>query len=122
MEPGGHSFLHLHHLPSSLELFLCLDVVSTVCPHACLSLSHDAASIAASEAADVSDSLVAWGDVLAIMLVHVEANEGLDAILLHQSTNLIELWIVDCRVYHFLTLLLLLVLIPLKLRQIAKLG
>ena len=99
-----------------------MDVISTVCPHARLGLSHDAASIAASEAADVSDSLVAWGDVLAIMLVHVEANEGLDAILLHQSTNLIELWIVDCCVYHFLTLLLLLVLIPLKLRQIAKLG
>ena len=85
LEPGGDSLLHFLHSPALRKLTFSLEVVAAIRPHACIIHSHHADAIGARETGDEADAFITRRDVLAVVLIHVEANEGLDAFLLHLS-------------------------------------
>ncbi len=94
------AFLHLFHLPALFELTCSCDIVATVCPHFSVGRGDDNDGITSFKATDVGNTFVPGCDILAIVLVHVEADVCLHALLLHVSADLVKFG-VSCRsVYH----------------------
>ena len=85
LEPGGDSLLHFLHGPALCKLTFSLEVVAAIRPHARIIHSHHTDAIGAREAGDETDTFITRRDVFTVMLIHVEANESLDAFLLHLS-------------------------------------
>ena len=88
--PHYGSRFPFHHLPAGLKLAGGLQVVPAVGPHFCLVLGYDAEAVRACETTDEFDPLVTFRDILAIVLVLVEADKCLQAMLVHQSSDTIE--------------------------------
>ena len=74
--PLQNSSLHFLHLPSCLQLLLSGQVIPSICPHACIVLGDHTDAIAAFKATDKLNTLVAWGNILAVVSIHVETDES----------------------------------------------
>ena len=96
----GATTFQLHQLPTSFKLLLRFDVVARIGPHKRVIMSDNAEAIATSKTRDVGDALITLRYELIIMLILVEANEGVDALLRKFEPETIQfglaLWIDFC--------------------------
>ena len=92
--PRYGTCFQFHHLPAGLKLASGLQVVPAVGPHLRLVFGDDGEAVGARKATDELDPLVTFGDILAIVLVHMEADVCLQAMLLHQSSDTIKFLVI----------------------------